>query len=43
MQDGDRDADHGERRFGGDDPMAVANLNDAEIDGVIAHLRANAW
>jgi mono/diheme cytochrome c family protein len=31
------------RGFGGDDPMAVANLDDQAIDDIIAHLRANAW
>lgn len=31
------------RPFAGKSPVAVANLTDAEIDNVIAYLRAKAW
>ncbi len=31
------------RGFGGDDPVAVANLTDEQIENVIAYLRDNAW
>lgn len=31
------------RGFGGDDPIAVANLTDEQIEDVIAYLRENAW
>jgi mono/diheme cytochrome c family protein len=31
------------RGFAGDDPMAVANLTDQQIDNIIAYLRSNAW
>ena len=31
------------RPFGRPDPVAVANLTDADIENVIAHLRSSAW
>jgi mono/diheme cytochrome c family protein len=31
------------RGFGDKDPMAVANLSDADVENIIAHLRKNAW
>jgi mono/diheme cytochrome c family protein len=31
------------RGFAGDDPMAVANLSETDIEDIISHLRANAW
>ncbi len=31
------------RGFAGDDPVAVANLDDDEIENVIAYLRDHAW
>lgn len=31
------------RPFAGDSPVAVANLTDEQIDGIIKYLRLNAW